>query len=129
MYGNRTIRQLYKDIMKGTLSVYDSIIAWCANIEEINLLSFSLTVNNLNSAMQQSSAWKEKFSKIPKDAEVSCLEEQCAQKGVLADTLLGKIGDERNYTIHRNGDNEKAKEIIRTGIMEIDSRLRSYGKA
>ena len=128
MYRTETIKELYKDIMKSILSVYDSVIEWCANREGINFLSFTVTVNNLNIAMHQASSWHAKFENVKGDAEVSYLEGQCDQKGKLADSLLGKIGDENNYTIHNNVDNEGAKEILIKGILELDSKLRSYGK-
>jgi hypothetical protein len=128
MYKAAAVRELYKDIIKGTLSVYDSVIAWCADVEGINFLSFTLTANNLDIAMKQAAGWQEKFSNIRKDADLVYLEEQIVQKGQLADSLLGKIGDDRNYTLHKNGDNEAAKDVIRKAMLELDSKLRAYGK-
>ena len=128
MYRTATIKQLYKDILKSILTVYDSVIEWCANREGINFLSFTVTVNNLNIAMQQASTWHDKFENVKGDAEVLYLQGQCDQKAKLADTLLGKIGDESNYTIHKSGDNEGAKEILTKGILELDAKLRAFGK-
>ena len=129
MYTKGAVRQIYKDILKASLSVYDSVIAWCADNESINFLSFTLTASNLDIAMKQAAAWQNKFSEVPKDTDVLDLEKQCVEKSKLADNLLGKIGDQRNYTIHKNKDNEDVQELIKKALLELDSQLRSFGKA
>ncbi len=128
MYTTGSIKELYRDILKSHLSVYDSVIEWCANSEQITFLSFTLTVNNLNIAMQQASSWQGKFANLPRDKEVSYLEGQCDRKSKLADELLGRIGDERNYTLHKNGDNEEGSEIIRRAMLELDGKLRTLAR-
>ncbi len=120
--------QSYTALLKGAIEFGDSIYEFCAKRQDINVLSFTAAVGKLDNLMKVVASWHDYYQSSGITEKLSSLEEECTSKLRRADSLLGMIGDECNYTLHKNGDNAEFWKRVEGYILKLDSFLRNPTK-
>jgi hypothetical protein len=117
--------QSYTALLKGAIGFGDSIYEFCVKRQDINVLSFGNALGKLDNLMKVVASWHNFYQPTGITEKLSVLEEECTSRLSHADSLLGTIGDEFNYTVHKNGDNAAIKKVIDQCLRTLDAFLRN----